>query len=305
MTRPSHGRRLVAPATHPCPAPQGGAAPATPGAARRTPRRRSVRLRRGAPAPEPRQAPAGVPERRGLSHAEVLRLTGAAAHGDAAARERLVVANLNLVRHVLRRYRAMGHDGDELFQVGCIGLIKAVDRFDPRRGTRFSTYAVPLILGEIQRHLRDSAPAGLGRGTHRLARSARAAEEALAKGLERLPTAAEVAGALGVSVAELSVALEAARRPASLDEHAANPGAEGPALYERLASTRGQEWDWAAVRALVDSLPERQRQVVLLRYFRDRSQSEIGALLGLSQPQISRLEKRAIETLRRQWQEGG
>lgn len=240
---------------------------------------------------------------RGLPPAELRRLSQAAARGDRAARERIVAANLNLVRHVIRRYRAMGQDSEELFQVGCVGLLKAVDRFDPTRGTRFSTYAVPLILGEIQRHLRDSAPAGLGRGAHRLARAARATEEALTKRLERVPTAAEVAAELGVSVAELGAAIEAAHRPVSLDAPAADAGeGEGRGLYARLASsTGGQEWDRALLRTLVGQLPPRERQVVMLRYFRDRSQSEVGTLLGLSQPQISRLEKRALERLRRQW----
>ncbi len=264
-----------------------------PGASH-TPRR----LRRHASA-----APEAAEPGRGLPQTELLQLAQAVAAGDREARERIVAANLNLVRHVVRRYRAMGHDAEELFQVGCVGLIKAVDRFDTGRGTRFSTYAVPLILGEIQRHLRDSAPAGLGRGAYRLARSARAKEEALTRELQRIPTAAEVAGALGISVADLSAALEAAHRPVSLDEQPVDASGERPGLYERLGAGTGQEWDRALLRTLVERLPDRERQVVILRYFRDRSQSEVGVLLGLSQPQISRMEKRALQRLRRQWTE--
>jgi len=262
--------------------------------------RRVPRRRRPVTVPQsPRQGQA--PTGRGLPPADLVRLSRAAAGGDRAARERIVSANLNLVRHVVRRYRSMGADGEELFQVGCLGLLKAVDRFDPARGTRFSTYAVPLILGEIQRHLRDLAPAGLGRGAHRLARAARHKEEALANDLQRTPTAAEVAQGLGVSVAELGAALEAARRPASLDEQATDATGERPALYQRLAAGDGREWDQAALRTLVERLPDRQRQVILLRYFRDRSQAEVGTLLHLSQPQISRLEKRALQALRHAW----
>jgi len=265
------------------------------------------RAERRVPCRRPRSGDASPAESadtgRGLPAAELRRLSQAAAAGDRAARDRIVAANLNLVRHVARRYRAMGHDAEELFQVGCVGLIKAADRFDPGRGTRFSTYAVPLILGEIQRYLRDTAPAGLGRGAHRLARAARAQEEAMTKELERTPTAAEVAAALGVSVADMSAAIEAAHRPMSLDEQPVDAAGERRGLYERLAAGGGQEWDQAVLRALVERLPARERQVVILRYFRDRSQSEVGMLLGLSQPQISRLEKRALQRLRRQWTE--
>ena len=220
----------------------------------------------------------------------------------------MVTANLRLVHHVLRRYRslaALGVDLDELYQVGCIGLVKAVRRFDPGRGLRFSTYAVPLILGEIQRHLRDTAPAGAGRGAYRLAQAARAAQERLANAWQRAPTAVEVARELGVSIADLAVALEAARRPVSLDAQPPGGGSDpGPSLHERLAgaSTAASEADAALLRTLVARLPPRESAVLTLRFFRDRSQAEVGALLGLSQPQISWLEKRALARLRAAWQ---
>ena len=254
--------------------------------------------RRRVPLRRTRQKSRGV-----LQPGQVRRLARQAAAGDRRARERLVTRNLNLVHHVVRRYRMSGHDPEELFQVGCLGLVKAVDRFDPDRGTRFSTYAVPLILGEIQRHLRDAAPPGLGRGAYRLAQQARAVEDRLASERGRAPSAGEVAEALGVSGAELALALEAARRPASLDEVTTTENEGGRPLYERLAAGGLEGWEEAVLRALIGRLPPRQRQVVVLRYFRDRSQAEVGALLGLSQPQISRLEKRAVETLRRQWLE--
>ncbi len=257
------------------------------------------RLRRHGVSAEP-PAPTA---RGGLPAAELARLLGLAAGGDRGARDAVVAANLNLVRHVVRRYRAMGNDEEELFQVGCLGLIKAVDRFDISRGTRFSTYAVPLILGEIQRHLRDAVPAGVGRGAHRLARAVHAQEERLARELQRAPTTAEVAAALRVSVAELSAALEAARRPLSLDEQPPDGAGERAGLYQRLGAGSGREWEQALLRTSVERLPPRERAVIVLRYFRDCSQQEIGTLLGLSQPQISRLEKRALQRLRREWTE--
>ncbi len=221
----------------------------------------------------------------------------------------MVTENLRLVHHVLRRYRGMaglGIEIEELYQVGCIGLIKAARRFDPARGLRFSTYAVPLILGEIQRHLRDTAPAGVGRGAYRLAQTARAVEERLANALRRAPTAAEVARELGVPIADLAVAMEASRRPVSLDAPLSAGGGSdpGPALHERLTRrwAAGSEVDAALLRTLVERLPARQRAVLTLRFFRDHSQAEVGALLGLSQPQISRLEKRALARLRSAWE---
>ncbi len=222
-----------------------------------------------------------------------------------------VTANLRLVHHVLRRYRGlggMGVDLDELYQVGCIGLVKAARRFDPGRGLRFSTYAVPLILGEIQRHLRDTAPAGVGRGAYRLAQAARVAEERLAHAWRRTPTAVEVARELGVPIGDLAVALEASRRPVSLDAPAGGAGSDaGPSLHERLTrkNAAASETDAALLRALVARLPARECAVLTLRFFRDRSQAEVGALLGLSQPQISRLEKRALARLRGAWEGEG
>jgi RNA polymerase sporulation-specific sigma factor len=270
---------------------RGGAAGRLPVVPRRV---RLPRARRTAPA-------AGAPAAGGLPSGELARLCRAAARGDRAARERIVAANLGLVRHVVRRFRAMGlAEEEELFQVGVLGLLKAVDRFDPERGTRLSTYAVPLILGEIQRYLRDVAPAGPGRGAQRLAQAARAAEERLAQQLRRPPTVAEVAAELGVSAGELAAALEAARRPASLDEVAPSPEGEGRPLHERLPAPGG-EWDRALVRVLLARLPPRERQILVLRYYRDLSQAEVGALLGLSQPQVSRVEQRALQALRRAW----
>lgn len=241
------------------------------------------------------------PER--LRPAEALRLFRRARAGDRAARQRLVTANINLVHHLVQRYRAMWADGaDDLFQVGCVGLIKAVDRFDPELGYRFSTYAVPVILGEIQRYLRDAAPAGIGRGALRVAQAARRAEARLSGELLRQPTAAEVAEAIGVSPGELAAALEAARRPASLDAGDEREAGDRPLLL-RIAGggTVGEGGDGFALRTLLARLPVRERQVVLLRFYLDRSQAEVGLSLGLSQPQISRLEKRALGRLREWW----
>ncbi len=187
---------------------------------------------------------------------------------------------------------------EDLFQVGCLGLVKAVDRFDPDRGTQFSTYAVPLILGEVQRYLRDNAQTSAGRSTYQTVRRAAEARDRFVASFGTEPSASAIAQAVGVSTAELILAMEAARTPLSLDDPGSGP--DSVPLLERLAGPSG-EMDHALLRALVRQLPRRERQVLLLRYFLDRSQNEAAEAIGLSQPQISRIERRALDSLRRMW----
>lgn len=193
--------------------------------------------------------------------------------------------HLGLVHHVVRRFAAAGLDAEELFQVGCLGLVKAARRFDPAFGTAFSSYAVPFVLGEMQRYLRDQGPLAMGLEAKRLAVGARPAEEALRQRLGRQPTVAEVAAELHVSPQDLGAALEGIRPPAALDE-AASVAASDP-------------WERVELRALLARLPEVQRRVLALRYFAARTQTEVGRALGISQVQVSRLERRALEALRR------
>jgi RNA polymerase sporulation-specific sigma factor len=192
--------------------------------------------------------------------------------------------HLGLVRHVARRFAAAGLDAEELFQVGCVGLVKAAARFDPSLGAAFSTYAVPVILGEIQRHLRDQGPLAMGREAKRLARRAMEEQAALRQRLGREPTVGEVAAAVGAEPQELAAALEGIRPPAPLDEAQAAPGAD--------------LWDRVELRLLLSRLPERQRRVIALRFFAGRTQAEVGRALGISQAQVSRLEGRALKALR-------
>lgn len=218
--------------------------------------------------------------------------------GDHHARQRVVEANLNLVHHVVRRYRGVRQDMEDLFQVGCVGLVKAVDRFDPDRGTQFSTYAVPLILGEVQRYLRDDAPASAGRNAYQTVRRAGEARDRHVASFGTEPSVSAIAQALGIPTAELIAAMESARAPLSLDDPGSGP--DSVPLLERLAGPTG-EMDHALLRALIRQLPRRERQVLLLRYFLDRSQIEAAEAIGLSQPQISRIERRALDSLRRMW----
>lgn len=192
--------------------------------------------------------------------------------------------HLGLVRHVVRRFAAAGLDAEELFQVGCVGLVKAARRFDPAFGTAFSTYAVPAVLGEIQRYLRDQGPISMGREAKRLARRANETAAGLRQSLGREPTVAEVAADLAVEPQELAAALEGVRPPAPLDEAERAPGAD--------------LWDRVELRLLLGRLPERQRRVIVLRYFAGWTQAEVGRALGVSQVQVSRLERRALAALR-------
>lgn len=224
--------------------------------------------------------------------------------GDDAARDELVQANLKLVWHVVKRFPQGVFDHQDLFQLGCIGLIKAVDRFDPEQGVSFSTYAVPLILGEIRQFLRDDGLVKVGRDARRRARQAREAEERLEAALGRSPSVAEVAAALDMDVSELAEVLEVTAEPLSLQgpiQHGRSD--EELHLEDVLAdgspTAGGDGWQEAALlRAGLAGLPERERAIIEMRYFHDLTQTEVAEVLGLSQVQVSRLERRALAALR-------
>ncbi|MCL5677582.1 MAG: SigB/SigF/SigG family RNA polymerase sigma factor [Firmicutes bacterium] len=223
--------------------------------------------------------------------------------GDQNARDQVVEANLRLVRSIAGRFLSSGQEPEDLFQIGCLGLLKAVDRFDLSLGLQFSTYAVPLIIGEIRRHLRDSGSIKVSRDLKHLAWEGRRKQEELAKSLGRDPTVAEVAGALSVPVERLVEAMDGAAPPASihevihqkdgspvflLDSLSADPKGEGdPPWFERLA-----------VRQALERLDPREREILRLRFFHDLSQTQVSSRLGVSQVHISRLERRALGQLR-------
>lgn len=241
-------------------------------------------------------------EDRGWPDEEVRELVSRAQGGDREARERLVEGNLRLVRSLVARFGTTSADPEDLFQLGCIGLLKAIDRFDLSYDVRFSTYAVPLILGEIRRHLRDDGPVRVSRSLKQLAQQARKAREKLAADLGRDPTVAEVAGELGVSREEVIEAMDGARPPASIHQTVHEGDGDPIYLLDQLSaedSHREGLWlDRVALREGLDQLEPRERMVILLRFFRDKTQTEIASLLGCSQVQVSRLERRALERIR-------
>lgn len=241
-------------------------------------------------------------EERGWPDHLVRELVARAQQGDKEARDRLVEANLRLVRSLASRFSATGADPEDLFQLGCIGLLKAVDRFDLSYDVRFSTYAVPLIMGEIRRHLRDDGPIHVSRSIRQLAGQARRIQEELTARTGREPTVGELAAELGVSTETLVEALDGVRTPASIHQTVHEGDGDPIYLLDQLASAdsakEGSLIDRVALREGLAHLDPRERQVILLRFFRDQTQTEVAVVLGCSQVQVSRLERRALHRIR-------
>ncbi len=224
-------------------------------------------------------------------------LLDAARHGDDGAMERMVRENSGLIWSVARRFFGRGVEPDDLYQLGCVGFIKAVRGFDEGFGTRFSTYAVPKISGEIRRFLRDDGAIKVSRGMKERARVIRLARQELEQLLGREPTVSELAGRTRLSAEDIA-ACELATAPSeSLQQET---GEDGFTLEQTLGDDGQEErvLERVALREAVGKLPERERMVIILRYFRGMTQSDAAGILGVSQVQVSRLEKRAMEDLR-------
>ena len=225
-------------------------------------------------------------------------LLEAARQGDSAACEQVLQENTGLIWSVVRRYYGRGVEPDDLFQLGCLGFLKAVRGFDPEYGTQFSTYAVPKIAGEIRRFLRDDGPVKVSRGMKERGFSIRAARERLSGGLGREPTLSELAEATGFSPEEIAAAETAAEPVVSLQ---AETG-EGGTSLEGVLTTGNEEnglVERLALEGAMGELAERERQVLVLRYYRGMTQTQTARVVGVSQVQVSRLERRALEQLRR------
>ena len=220
-----------------------------------------------------------------------------ARRGDNEACTRLIEENGGLIWSVVRRYYGRGAEPEDLYQLGCLGFLKAVRGFDPAFGCQFSTYAVPKIAGEIRRFLRDDGAVKVSRGLKERAGTIRAARERLAAALGREPALSELAAETGLEPEEIAAAEEASLPVASLQ---AETG-DGMTL-ESVLGTDGMEEgivEREALRGAVAALPERERQVILLRYFRGMTQDRTAKVLGVSQVQVSRIERKAVEHLRR------
>lgn len=235
-----------------------------------------------------------------LKDGEMKELIASAQAGDARARERLINCNLKLVFNLVKRFQNRGYELEDLFQIGCIGLMKAIDKFDLNYNVRFSTYAVPMIVGEIRRFLRDDNPVKVSRSIKETAYKVQQTREILTAKLGREPTVAEIASELGISREEVVTALEAAQSPTSIYETLHQDDGDPIYLLDQLSEGDGGEAPWLdsiAVKEVLKQLPDRDRLILLWRFFGDKTQGEIADKLGLSQVQVSRLERQALKKL--------
>lgn len=236
---------------------------------------------------------------RKFSDDEIRRMIAASQDGDANAREQLVLTNQRLVWAVVQRFLGRGYDADDLFQIGCIGLMKAIDKFDLSYDVKFSTYAVPMIIGEIQRFLRDDSTVKVSRSLKETARHIRHVRDDLAKSLGRQPHISEIAEAMGLEPSEVVFAQEALRAPASIHETVFENDGDPIYLQDQIADQESSTWfDKIALHEVLNRLPERERLIVYLRFFKDKTQSDVARVLGISQVQVSRLEKRILSAIR-------
>ncbi|GIP52047.1 MULTISPECIES: RNA polymerase sporulation sigma factor SigF [Paenibacillus] len=236
-----------------------------------------------------------------LDDTEVKRLIALSQNGDSAARDRLVNCNIRLVWSVVQRFMNRGYEPEDLFQIGCIGLLKSVDKFDLSYDVKFSTYAVPMIIGEIQRFLRDDGTLKVSRSLKEMANKVRKKKDELSKLLNRLPTVKEVAAELGVTPEDVVFAQEANKPPASIHETVFENDGDPITLMDQIADESQERWfDKLALHEAIDGLSERERLIVYLRYYRDQTQSEVANRLGISQVQVSRLEKKILQSIRDQ-----
>jgi RNA polymerase sporulation-specific sigma factor len=229
------------------------------------------------------------------------RLIAMSQAGDTSARDKLVQHNMRLVYSVVSHLARPGCEFEDLFQVGCLGLMKAIDRFDLTYDVRFSTYAVPVIAGEVRRLIREDGMIKVSRSVRQLGRRLMAAREKLVADLSREPTIAELAGAVGVSPEEAVYAMEAALPVTSLDESAGRDGESAFQVQDTVAAESGREddvVDGVTLRKAIQRLPARDRRILLMRYFEEKTQAEVAAAIGVSQVQISRIEKRVLSALR-------
>ncbi|MFW6380987.1 MAG: sigma-70 family RNA polymerase sigma factor [Bacillota bacterium] len=238
-----------------------------------------------------------LPECEVLAEKEIRRLLERAQKGDEGACDRVVKHNLKLVLKVVYRFKNCGYELEDLFQIGVIGLMKAVSGFDLKRNVRFSTYAFAKILGEIRLFLRDEGSIKASRSLKKIGRIVRNQEEELTQKLNKRPTLEELSAATGFSREQIVQALELRQEPASLFEEIGDSKGKELYLMDNLSADRDNFNRLELMEALRE-LDERSRQIVFLRYFQDKTQAEIGEVLGISQVQVSRLEKKILEKLR-------
>ena len=222
--------------------------------------------------------------------------------GDKQAREALIEGNLRLVLSVIQRFEKRGESPDDLFQVGCIGLIKAISNFDPDKQVRFSTYGVPMIAGEVRRYLRDNSAIRVSRSIRDVAYRVLQCKEAMTTDLGREPKLEEIAKALDLPAEEVSQAMDAVCAPVSLYDPVYSDGGDPLTVMDQVRDTRNTDEHWMehiALQSAFTRLNPREKQILSLRFYDGKTQMEVAGALGISQAQVSRLEKSAISDLRK------
>ncbi len=235
-----------------------------------------------------------------LKEAEKMELLKRARGGDDKAREELINGNLRLVLSIIQRFSGRGENPDDLFQVGCIGLIKAIDNFDVTLDVKFSTYAVPMILGELKRYMRDNNPVRVSRSLRDLAYRAMQAKERLTASLQREPTIEEIAKEIEVKRNEVVVALEAISEPISLYEPVFSESGDTIYVMDQLGDNN-DDCSWLeeiALKEAINRLGNREKKILNLRFFQGKTQVEVANEIGISQAQVSRLEKGALNKIK-------
>lgn len=221
--------------------------------------------------------------------------------GDPEAREQYIKGNLRLVLSVIKRFSQSNENVDDLFQIGCIGLIKAIDNFDTTLNVKFSTYAVPMIIGEIRRFLRDNNTIRVSRSLKDTAYKAIYAREALTKQHLKEPTMEEIATEIGIPKEEISYALDAIQNPMSLYEPIFTDGGDTLYVMDQISDKKNKEEMWVEHLSLNDAmncLNKREQEIISLRFFSGKTQMEVAEMIGISQAQVSRLEKNALRCMR-------
>lgn len=222
--------------------------------------------------------------------------------GDERARETLIQGNLRLVLSVIQRFASRGENADDLFQVGCVGLIKAIDNFDVSQNVRFSTYGVPMIIGEIRRYLRDNSAIRVSRSMRDTAYRVLQAREKLQRENQREPTVEQIAKELDIPREEVVFAMDAVVDPVSLFDPVYSDGGDTVCVMDQVRDTRNTDESWLdriALREAVDKLSPREQRILAMRFYDGKTQMEVSGEIGISQAQVSRLEKNAISTIRR------
>ncbi|MBE6112513.1 MAG: RNA polymerase sporulation sigma factor SigG [Peptococcaceae bacterium] len=222
--------------------------------------------------------------------------------GDERAREELIHSNLRLVLSVLQRFANRNENPDDLFQVGCIGLMKAIDNFDLSQNVKFSTYAVPMIIGEIRRYIRDNNPIRVSRSLRDIAYKALQMREQLTAQYGREPSIEQIAKSLELTSEEVTAALDAIQDPVSLYDPIYNDGGDPIYIMDQICDTKNTDFHWLeniAIKQALNKLTPREQMIIDLRFFQGKTQMEVADEISISQAQVSRLEKGALQTMRK------